>query len=42
MKPVKPIHTDDISSMGKIIDQVTGDDARDVKRHIIPIFRRMW
>ena len=47
MKPVKPIHTDDISGMnistfGKIIDQVTDDDVRDVKRHIIPIFRRMW
>ena len=43
MKPVKPIHTDDISSMnistfGKIIDQVT-DDVSDVKRLVIPIFK---
>ena len=46
MKPVKPIHTDDISSMnistlGKIIDRVTDDDVRDVKKDVISIFKGM-
>ncbi len=44
MKPVKPIHTEGISSMnistlGKIIDQVTENDVRDVKNGVISIFR---
>ena len=44
MKPVKPIHTDDISSMkidtmGKLIDQVTDNDVRDVKKDVFLIFR---
>ena len=46
MKPVKPIHTNDISGMnistlGKIIDQVTDDDVRDVKKDVFLIFRGM-
>ena len=46
MKAVKTLNTQDISGMkisvlGKIIDQVTDDDVRDVKRHVIPIFRGM-
>ena len=43
MKPVKPIHTDDISSMkidtmGKLIDQVTERDVRDVQKNVFLIF----
>ena len=44
MKAIKTSHNEDISGMkisvlGKIIDQVTDDDVRDVKRHVIPIFK---
>ena len=46
MKPVKPFRTDDISGMnistlGKIIDQVTDDDVKDVKKDVFLIFRGM-
>ena len=46
MKPVKPIHTDDISSMnistlGKIIEQVTKNDVTEVKRDVLSIFKGM-
>ena len=46
MKPVKPIHTDDISGMnisilGKIIDQASEDDVSDVKKDVFWIFRGM-
>jgi hypothetical protein len=44
MKPVKSSHNEDISkmklsSLGKIIDQVTDDDVRSVKTDVISIFR---
>ncbi len=47
MKAVKSSRNEDISGMklsalGKIIDQVTDDDIREVKKDVIPIFRRMW
>ena len=46
MKSVKPFHTEDISGMnistlGKIIDQVTDEDVRDVKKDVISIFKGM-
>ena len=47
MKPVKASHNEDISqmklsSLGKIIEQVTEDDVRDVKKDVSFIFRGMW
>ena len=44
MKPVKSSHNEDISqvklsSLGKIIEQVTENDVRDVKKDVISIFR---
>ena len=46
MKPVKLSHNDSISGMkldvlGKIIDQVSEDDVRDVKKDVFWIFRGM-
>jgi hypothetical protein len=46
MKAVKSSHNEDISkmklsSLGKIIDQVTDDDVRSVKTDVISIFRGM-
>ena len=46
MKPVKPIHTDDISGMnisilGKIIDHASEDDVRDLQKDVFLIFRGM-
>ena len=46
MKAVKTFNTQDISGMkisvlGKIIDQVTDEDVRDVKKDVISIFRGM-
>ena len=46
MKAVKTPHTHDISVMkitvlGKIIDQVTDEDVRDVKKDVVSIFRGM-
>ena len=44
MKAIKTSHNEDISGMkisvlGKIIDQVSEDDVRDVKKDIFLIFR---
>ena len=44
MKAIKSSHNEDISgmklsSLGKIIDQVTDDDIRDVKKDVVSIFR---
>ena len=46
MKAVKSSRNEDISGMkisvlGKIIDQVTDDDVRDVKKDVFLIFRGM-
>ena len=46
MKAIKTSHNEDISGMkisvlGKIIDQVSEDDVRDVKKDVIPIFKGM-
>ena len=46
MKAVKSSRNEDISGMkisvlGKIIDQVSEDDVRDVKKDVIPIFKGM-
>jgi hypothetical protein len=46
MKAVKSSHNEDISqmklsSLGKIIDQVTDDDFMSVKSDVISIFRGM-
>ena len=44
MKAIKTSHNEDISGMkisvlGKIIDQVSEDDVRDVKKDVFLIFR---